>query len=314
MKNPFSIYDFLGYLFPGSVFLVLIGVIIYDYENFPNAEVFKDFLIFAKDYKFSLESSFLFVIIAYVMGHVIAYLSSLCVEGFSNKVFGYPTKYLLGKSDYRWRKLVKSYFDTNASDDKKYSWLKFIIRVFKLLMRLFIAIILFPITSSVYTFGYLLEINEFITRPLDQYLRDAITAKIKNLITSLGIKENGENEDYHRLIMHYALINIPESQQKVNNYIALYGFLRAMAMLACLLSDYLMVKALLSINFGSPADWPLIICTFISFVMAYILFMGFVKFYRRTTLEDFMAIVVEKNHETKNKGERGFHISAKATF
>lgn len=313
MKNPFSIYDFLGYLFPGSLFLVLIRFIIY-YENFPNAEVLKNFLFFAKDYKLSLESSFLFVIIAYVMGHVIAYLSSLCVEGFSNKVFGYPSKYLLvlGESDYKWRNLVNNYFEIKAFNDKKDSWLKFIIRVF--LMRFFILIILLPITFSVYTFGCLWKINEFIARPLDQSLREAITAKIRNLITSLGIKRIGENEDFHRLIMHYALINIPESQQKVNNYIALYGFLRAMAMLACLLFDYLMVKALLSINFDSPADWPLIGCTSISFFMAYILFMGFVKFYRRTTLEDFMAIVVEKNHETKNKGERGFHISARATF
>lgn len=323
MKNPFSIYDFLGYLFPGIIFLVLIMMIL----EGETCLWYKDFSI---DYKLSLESSLLFVIVAYVMGHIIAYLSSLCVEDFANRVFDFPSKYLLCEKEYSRKELLERYFGSLSISRNRWWWWEFFCQLIKpkRILKFFIFIILLPITLSVYTFGYSLGINKYITRPLDEHLRKAVIEKTKKLLETLGFvkknnntkktiweilgldkKKNDNDEvdkldavenkiiaegDIHRLIMHYAFININESQSKVSNYIALYGFLRAMSMLACLLFDYLFISGLLSIGISSLFDWSLIFSIIASYAIAYILFMAFVKFYRRTTLEDFMTLVVER--------------------
>ena len=47
-------------------------------------------------------------------------------------------------------------------------------------------------------------------------------------------------------------------------------------------------------------DGEMILLMLTIYILAYILFLGFVKFYRRNTLEDFMTLVVDKNLLAKN--------------
>lgn len=41
----------------------------------------------------NLETSIVCIVLAYVIGHIIAYISSVTIECFANKTFGYPRKH-----------------------------------------------------------------------------------------------------------------------------------------------------------------------------------------------------------------------------
>lgn len=301
MKNPFSIYDFLGYLFPG---LLMTSLCLYLYKDSQTLEglLQMDFLksiAEGKGFKFSLETSILYVIVSYVMGHVVSYLSSVFIENFTNKVYGYPSHYLLNGDNYKYKDLWIRYFGTSVSSSNKY--MKIVKIVLKVLLKVIMVIVMLPVTLSVYTIGYLLDINHFITRSLeDDKLIKMIIDKYSALCDYLKIEKANDNADFHRLIMHYVYINVQNCQPKVGNYIALYGFLRCMSFLACLLFMSLLYKAILSISPSSEFDGEMILLMLTIYILAYILFLGFVKFYRRNTLEDFMTLVVDKNLLAKN--------------
>ena len=97
-KNPFSIYDFLGYLFPGLIFVVTVffvchvtSVPLQEYFDFSK---YQDLLKKGKEYDW-WESTVFVIVASYVVGHIVAYLSSSTVEYFTNHLFGYPSHYLL---------------------------------------------------------------------------------------------------------------------------------------------------------------------------------------------------------------------------
>ena len=82
VKNPFSLYDFLGYIIPGALALFIIFSICkvdeqsgttlpFDYIN--------QFMAFLRD-KTKIDLSKVvvpFVIVSYVLGHLFSYLSSV---------------------------------------------------------------------------------------------------------------------------------------------------------------------------------------------------------------------------------------------
>lgn len=296
MKNPFSIYDFLGYLFPG---LLATSMCLYLYKDSQTLEGLLQLdslksIAEGKGFRFSIETSVLYVIVSYVMGHVVSYLSSVFVENFTNKVYGYPSHYLLNEDDYKYKDLWIRYFGTSASSSSKY--MKSVKIVLKFMLKVIMAIVMLPVTFSVFTIGYLLDVNHFITRSLeDDKLIKMIKDKYSELCAYLKVEKANDQSDFHRLIMHYVYINVQNCQPKVGNYIALYGFLRCMCFLACLLFTGLLCKAVLSISPNSEFDGVMIIMMMTIYVYAYLLFLGFVKFYRRNTLEDFMTLVVDKN-------------------
>lgn len=245
-------------------------------------------------FKFSLETSVLYVIVSYVMGHVVSYLSSVFIENFTNKVYGYPSHYLLNDDDYKYKDLWVRYFGTNAFSSNKY--MRYVKIVLKFTLKVVMAVVMLPVTLSVFTIGYLLDINHFITRSLkDEKLEKMIEDKYTALCEYLKIEKAKDHSDFHRLIMHYVYINIQNCQPKVGNYIALYGFLRCMCFLTCLLFTGLLYKAIMTVSPCSEFDGSLIMMLLAIYALAYILFLAFVKFYRRNTLEDFMTLVVDKN-------------------
>ena len=102
--------------------------------------------------------------------------------------------------------------------------------------------------------------------------------------------------------MHYVYLNIPNCQRKIDNYIAIYGFLRACTLISCLFFDYLFFMQLCTIGecFNAPSymsyeiNWVAVFILFLLATLCIVLFMGFVKFYRRFTLENYMALLTEK--------------------
>ncbi|SEW23527.1 hypothetical protein SAMN04487827_2231 [Prevotella sp. khp7] len=293
-KNPFSIYDFMGYLFPGMMCYIMIaycfrmGLDMSEISNFENLRN----LVKDSQMGFNLEKSVIIIVIAYILGHIMSYLSSVTIELFARKVFGYPSEYLLERERGRnWGRMLKAFFASEAkSSQKTWAIIKTSLRV---IMKVFMALLLFPITFSTFTFAYFFDINGWIVRPLDEYLKNTLKVKEFRLANRLGINHPDVNQecDYHRIVMHYVYLNIPNSQRKTDNYIALYGFLRSISFVFCLTFFAFGAYALTTIDCSESFDRDLLFTLFLFFTLSYICFLGFVKFYRRFTLENYMAML-----------------------
>lgn len=286
-KNPFSIYDFLGYLFPGLLALLIIIHLIYLKED---ASIIDYFSITSFMHTFKNElsiewwkSTLILIVLSYICGHIIAYLSSTTIEYFSNKTFKYPSYYLLHSENRKFTSYWRSFFLQN-------------INIGSFIWRLILFIILFPISFFILLLGPPFHINEFIIRPLDEYIRNSIQTKAFHLSQKLNLSrpEINSDADYHRIVMHYVYLNIPHCQRKTDNYIALYGFLRAICLITCIFTDIIIVKGIGTIDFNANIDSPSLFLILIMVFVCNILFMGFIKFYRRFTLENYMALLTEK--------------------
>lgn len=90
-QNPFSIYDFLGYLIPGS--LVIYAYLAIDYLNNNLEFEIEDFISTFSNFK--LEGVFFFIIVSYTIGHLVSFTSSITIERYAIWRYSYPSKYLL---------------------------------------------------------------------------------------------------------------------------------------------------------------------------------------------------------------------------
>lgn len=286
-KNPFSLYDFLGYLFPGLATLMLTAFVIYLYKVY-GISISIDNYIHIKEFANALERTLglnwwegtvLVVVLAYITGHVVAYISSITIEYFANSTMEYPSYYLLHSKEQH--NIFRAFFQGING------W-----TALKIIYRILVFIILFPIVI----FTVPKTLRKFISRPLDEYVINSMQTKLMELSQTLGlnIPDVNSKADYHRIVMHYVYLNIPQSQRKADNYVAIYGFLRAMTLIICFLFDYLFITQALTINLFMPINWDAVKILLIIFVLTNILFMGFMKFYRRFTLENYMALLTEK--------------------
>lgn len=275
-QNPFSVYDFLGYLIPGSLFIYVFLSI--NYLKKQSDFKFEEFLRNFTTVKF--EEIFFFVVLSYTIGHLLSFTSSITVEKYANWRYSYPSKYLL-KIDY------KGYF---KSCDNWKDWL----------WRIIMILVLFPCTSFDLVFGKIFGFKRFYQKPLDVFLIDIIKLKINKLLSKIGVGELTNKEDYtqgkgrkydfHRIITHYAYENSQSHRAKMSNYVALYGFLRTLCLIFNFLTIYLFLRIIFFLNFNFLNILALLVLSCIT----YLAFMAFMKFYRRYTLEGFMIIVIDE--------------------
>jgi len=267
-QNPFSFYDFLWYFTPGAIFLYGLAFIS---PKILGMESIAEFLMPIKEID-DVGGYVPFILSAYVLGHILSFLSSITVERYSIWSAGYPSKYLLNVH-------VDPYFTPEQPK-----------RV-KITARVLLIFILFPVVLFDFLIGYGLKFRELYK--LDGLLADLIKLKIQALLSASGVlkkdtpKKNPETDDYFRFVYHYCVEHAANHLPKMQNYVALYGFLRTLTFIAvsgCWLLLYFLFKAriecLTSLYLLSLAS-----------LLTYILFMAFTKFYRRFTLEAFMALV-----------------------
>lgn len=298
-KNPFSIYDFMGYLFPGALLMYIICYLCGPFDPY-NIFDLKDFIqAFHMDTSidaYTIGRLAMFVVISYILGHMVSYLSSLTVELVFRKTFGYPSKYLFSKSRITWKEMFNNYIASMATVDKKY------IKKFVVLLKILLAIVVSPIMIMNFTLGHWLGINVFVTRSLDKNLQHIIEEKNNIMLKKIKVNPHSKPEDdSHRMVLHYVYHNIPSSQHKTENYIALYGFLRAISFIFCIAFDCLLIYAITTIDFDAAISWKLISELGILFFVAYISYLGFTKFYRKYTLENYMALVTDTTLVDKEK-------------
>lgn len=275
-QNPFSLYDFLGYLMPGALFIYICLAIYWHID--PNISIklnLEEFSNFKR-----LEIYLPFIVIAYICGHLLSFCSSATVETYANLINGYPSKYLLGL-------VHRGYLNSSGKS--------FIKKVFAVLLWVF----LFPIAIYDCFFGTFLGLRKVFVKPLDHLLRATIRKRIEDLIRShagiLNKEDYGKarSVDFFRYIYHFAVENAPSHLPKMQNYVALYGFLRTMTFIFVLLFWAQVLHIFIVFN-----------CLYTSFiaitsVITYLFYLAFFKFMRRFTLETLMAMAVTYKPEEK---------------
>lgn len=102
---------------------------------------------------------------------------------------------------------------------------------------------MFPITASCALLGYIFQVEKLYLKPIDGTLKQIIQSHTEKLMSVLGKnKDEDENEvevdftkassDFHRLIYNYEYEKQAAHRIKMDNYGALYGFLRALTFIS----------------------------------------------------------------------------------
>lgn len=287
-KNPFSLFDFLGYFIPGAFGLFLV----YFLQNENGLPFyFKRENIETLNTNISILYITFFIILAYTLGHILSFLSTLTIENFTVWMFGYPSKNLL--NIHRTEKYFEPKLDSNNNIKKSTTCWSY-------LLRLSLLVFLAPISISSLIAGKYLDLNNSVYK---KSLKEPYIEFIKKKIESIFKKHKRQyqidfvKDDYNKLLIHHSYnINQPH-QPKLMNYVALYGFLRVISFNFNLLSVFILLQILffskdkLYINLKDEISVDLIVFLISSF-MAYISYLGYLKFYRRYTQENLMILLL----------------------
>jgi hypothetical protein len=270
--NPFSLYDFLGYFFPGAITVYSL-VIAYTHidKSYKAADAVKEILSLTHP-----ENILPFVLAAYVAGHFLSYCSSITVEKYLYWQYGYPSKFIL---NLPYTPLFPSRMGLRVVD------------CFRLLVMLF----LLPILLFDQIAGRLLGLSGFYAKAVDSLSREIIKRKTFAILRDkAGVKPTHEKHgpptgvDYFQYLYHYALEHAPQHGPKMHNYVALYGFLRTLTLIALLYFWVAVWHVWYSALRWSTATVTLALLGGVVFVF----FLAYFKFLRRYSLEVFMAAAV----------------------
>jgi hypothetical protein len=269
--NPFSLYDFLGYFTPGSIFLLLTSYAT-RHAGFEQSSFLDLFKTIDLDH---IEAYLVFVLAAYSIGHILSFVSSITVERYSIWAFGYPSKYLLGLKH-------KGYFNVVES------------KPVRIAMRIFVWLLLAPISVFDLLLGYFSGMRTLYAKSLDDQLIEILRNKINKLIDyhaeSNAPRQRGKarDTDFFRYVYHFAIENAPNHVSKMQNYVALYGFLRTLCLIAVIVFWSILYFSFIGLytkveifNYVAAAS-----------IASFLFFTAFVKFYRRFSLEALMAMAV----------------------
>lgn len=288
MKNPFSIFDFLGYVFPGAFTLFSVFYFVkmnpLDFvDPMPIVDVAKTMKGWLKISE-PIVSCSVFLLLSYIVGHLVAYVSSITIERFVIWWYGYPSEFLMQEKGGTWH-FKNDWCSLNQNKPHHYKRQIAITYI----LRTLISLALLPIFIPTLLIKFL-GLDGFFIKSLDPFLRDVIQKKRKTLFEQLALSTpmHYGKVDYHRVIYHYVYERSVNHRQKMDNYVALYDFLRSMTLIFVCIFMYILGYGIFSnCVMGSYFVWSIIGLL----VVAYLFYMSFFKFYRRFTLEAFMCLV-----------------------
>ena len=285
-KNPFSIYDSLGYVFPGSL-TILLGQFVHYLKNEHLYLEWKNVFSFIESItkNFSWEDSLIYLLIAYLIGHIIAYCSSLTIEPYAVWRYGYPSKFMIRDN------IEKDYFSVN---DKEEDCIKIIcIKSWKFIVGLLV----FPLLFCDRFLGKKLGLQIYYVKKLDDVMIFNIENKVKLLYKKLGLKEINDlrhnDEDFFTVAYHYEYEKKNAHNRKMDNYVALYGFTRALTFISILCFHISLIMVIC--NWSLISHLYSIIWLVTLMLLTYIFFMSFMKFYRRYSLETLMCLLTDED-------------------
>jgi hypothetical protein len=283
-KNPFSFYDFLGYFIPGALFFYLFvlafGAKVGDWIGL-------DFLQGLSLF----EQSIAFIIVSYVLGHIVNYLSTITIERYSIWSIGYPSKYIFGI-------LPKGYFKTldNLNDEEEKKRRKYELKISKR-WRLTLFCIIAPLSIIDYIIGKKMGFRLHYTNQVGSPLKEIITERMEQFKKKYNYDvKNKDSGDFFRIIWHFYYEKYKAHAVKLDNYVALYGFTRSMSFIFCMYCWLFMF----SIPFRAESWLFYVIASVICAGLSFVFYIAFLKFYRRFTLEGFMCLTIDTELEKTN--------------
>lgn len=194
-QNPFSLYDFLGYLLPGLVIVSAMGWALdrIDFNHFNDTNFLLGLVLFS-----------------YVAGHCLALCSAVTVEKFHVLTIGYPSAFLIGR---RLQQVA--------------GWKVFFLSLLLPPLGLYY---LFQLCSGTRLIAKALPSSQMI-----RTLCNRIEAIRTEIGYSEDDKPLEKDADFFRPIYHYVLERSNNHREKLQNYVALYGLLRSLCLGSCLM-------------------------------------------------------------------------------
>lgn len=296
--NPFSFQDFLGYLIPGAFFIFGLGIVHQSaFVNFRMQEAFKLVSFFYQDT--SLAGIVFMIILAYVIGHLLSYISSMTVEKYSEWTIGYPSRYVFEENRLpSWQMGFYLYFNRyfnppiikNRAANDVNNGARWSIRI----QRFFVALFLFPFSSIIIVL-VMIGMNDTFKKGIMDDLAKILRKKADKKLKALGFRRTSSLQ-YHgelfKLLYHYVIENKPHHRTKMQNYLALYVYARTIS-----LSFVIFFWSTALIHRNLIYDMQYWFSLLMLAVFSSLFYLAFVKFYRKFTLECYMAIAT---HEPKS--------------
>ncbi|EKT6459093.1 hypothetical protein QEV45_004257 [Salmonella enterica] len=286
-QNPFSFYDFLGYLIPGGFFILLMYFCGLTFD----LDIVVDLteLLKGQSQIFGVLNYASIVIISYIAGHFISITSAFFIEKYMNEKLGYPSQYLFNKLSDDLEIVCTPSCCEQDEDIKR-----------KIKYRIIKAVLL-PITPWDYAtqklcYSQSLPFQLAITTW--QIIKDGYEKKFRldNELLKVG---TGLHDDLFRLAYHYVYEFSNQHQSKIQNYVALYGFCRNICLVFIITFWISFLTFIFRLVEGNSISYSLV-SVLLSFFFVYVFYVGFVKFYRRYTLEVLMAFAVLQRKDNIN--------------
>jgi len=269
-QNPFSFYDFLGYFVPGSLFVYLL-ISVSSHAAIKDSALFK--FVSVADLK-GVELYTPLILLAYISGHFINFISAMTVEKHLNWMYGFPSKTLLGMYQ-------DSYFLSGSDNIKNNS------------ARATVAFILLPISAVDFFVNYVFGIKNLVNKELDPMMKTIIKRKAAIILSRFaGLeappKETIRETNYFLFIYHFALEHSVNHVPKMQNYVALFGLMRTLTFYFVIL----FWVAVWHLAYSGASILMFMVVSLSIIFVSYTFYLGFIKFYRRFTLEALMAAAV----------------------
>ncbi|MGK7620127.1 hypothetical protein [Salmonella enterica] len=286
-QNPFSFYDFLGYLIPGGFFILLMYFCGLTFD----LDIVVDLteLLKGQSQIFGVLNYASIVIISYIAGHFISITSAFFIEKYMNEKLGYPSQYLFNKLSDDLEIVCTPSCCEQDEDIKR-----------KIKYRIIKAVLL-PITPWDYAtqkLCYSQSLPFQLANTTWQIIKDGYEKKFRldNELLKFG---TGLHDDLFRLAYHYVYEFSNQHQSKIQNYVALYGFCRNICLVFIITFWISFLTFIFRLVEGNSISYSLI-SVLLSFFFVYVFYVGFVKFYRRYTLEVLMAFAVLQRKDNIN--------------
>ena len=229
----------------------------------------------------------------------------MSVENLAIWLYGYPSSFLLEKPQ-GYRYLKRDFMSEDKIEQNKNCTFRI-----KCAIRVLLWLFLLPISLLSLFLGKTLRTNNLILKPMGTSYWETLKVQWKKYIRANGFYHLDENhpEKYYRIITSYVYENSTIHAIKMDNYVALYGFLRSMSLIVSSVCVALLMVNYTTLFFcdgGEILSFSSLLLNrkmlniLILSIVAYLFFIAFLKFYRRYTLEAFSGFIAI-NTELKAK-------------
>ena len=276
-RLPFTVYDIVGYFFPGVLAIAALSWFArghFQSDLFWLIEVGPEIQASSEmpEWFSGVLDVVVFGIVAFAIGHVISFLSSVTIERLTNEFVGYPSEYLLapmgfvGPVGQRFMtQRLKGFFKSSMV----------------LLNVLFFPIYLFFVVVNVT--GTIRAVVKPLTEPQANILRERFAATFQQ-----DMADHPPGSSF-ALVCGYMFHNFPEIAARMYNYVVLYGFLRTLTFLSYVIAVCFGIRVFVDLCSGTyPNAWFAFIVT-MSICFCFLL--AFIKFYRRYSREAVISFI-----------------------